>query len=587
MLKVLRIGGKLMKSLIEEIRKNPKGYLKANASIFGEDLDNHSDESLLCLLYATATFDSAHYFRRLDQALMSRLHLLDDPLKAFYYHKFKGLFSRSLLQGADALMHFTAAYDQAILINDDELISRILSFIATAFDQMGDRDSAIEYAQRAIQMVPLVKSKSLIAELYMNYATILKHAGNIEACLTAYQYAEMAYNEVQNSEEYLNHCILLINIGGIFLNQSMEKLGENYLTRALSMAEKHDFMPYLQGSIKIISEYYSKVGAIEKANAVLKLYLESHLNSSQNSDLKAMRLKDENTLSRLNTLHHLQRTNQQLSHELKQLKQIMASEDERLIKSGLKLSEISEGIRLGEFSPFLQAKWSIQTGEITGAEILARWVKPSGEIIEPGAFIGLIENNDLIFAFSEQLIRKALSALSPFIRNEMPTFKLAINVSPYQLAHQDIAGLLETCCVEYRILPLNIEVEIIERTFIENDPHAIEQLFILKEKGFSIALDDFGSGYSSLACIVALPLDVVKIDKSLVDGLATSPKSKRLFTSLVGMLSELNIATIAEGIETKTQLEVIQSTSCLEGQGYLVHKPISADQFTVKVDSPS
>lgn len=569
-----------MKDIIESIRKNPKGYLKQHASVFGNDLDTLPDELLLGLMYASATFDATHYFRRIDKTLIKRPHLLEDPLKAYYYYKFKGLLARSLSQSADALSHFTLAYENAIIINDPELIVRMLSFIATAFDQLGDAESAFSYAQKSIQMIPKLTSKSLIAELYMNYATILKHNGKEDACFQAYQYAELAFNDVADHQEYLNYCILLINIGGVFLNKNMNQLSDHYVSLALSIAEKNDFLPYLQSSIKVISDYYLKKGDLAQSNKVLNLYLESHLHSTQNSDLKAMRLQEHTTLTKLNTLHHLHQTNQHLTYELAQLKKIMVTEDEHAIARGLKLSEISEGMRQDAFSPYLQAKYAIHSGHITGAEILARWVKPNGDVIGPNAFISLIENNDLVFDFSERLLRKALTHLAPIMRTSFPTFKVAINISPYQLAHQDVVGLLESCCVEYGLLPLNLEIEIIERTFIENDPRAIQQLFTLKDKGFSISLDDFGSGYSSLACLVALPLDIVKIDKSLVDGIDKSPKSRRLFTSLVLMLSELNIDTIAEGVETLDQLKRIKETSCSEGQGYLFQKPVSYSDFS-------
>lgn len=132
--------------------------------------------------------------------------------------------------------------------------------------------------------------------------------------------------------------------------------------------------------------------------------------------------------------------------------------------------EISEGLQNKGFVPYLQSKWSVGQKKIVGAEILARWQKPSGLISGPGDFIEAMENTDFICSLTESLLHDTLEAISTYIKNENPNFKIGFNVSPYQLVHQNLVHLLELCCITYHLKPKNFEVEIIERTFIENNP---------------------------------------------------------------------------------------------------------------------
>jgi EAL domain-containing protein (putative c-di-GMP-specific phosphodiesterase class I) len=293
-----------------------------------------------------------------------------------------------------------------------------------------------------------------------------------------------------------------------------------------------------------------------------------------NNRIKAIANKHrQEYLPHFESLHQLYQTNSQLHRELSALHQTLFSEKELGESDEMKLVEIIKGIRNDEFVPYLQPIWSMDSQKIHGAELLARWHKPDGTVIGPYEFIEIIENTEFMALLSEKLVREALRLIAPFIKSQMPDFKLSINISPYQLAHQNLVAFFELCCVEYGIKPQNITVEIIERIFLENNPDAIAQLFELSAKGFSIALDDFGSGYSSLSCVVSLPVDTVKIDRSLIMGIKNGERSEKLLRSIVAMVTELDMDTVAEGIETEEQWLIVRDTGCKEGQGFMIAKP--------------
>ncbi len=568
-----------LKIAIEDVRKNPKSYLGRHMSSFHEDLDSLTAEALLCLQFSSASFASSDYFEIITEAINHQGIPEKLPIYDHYYAIALGLFARSINDTTEALTYFTKAYDIAVQLGDKELIARSLIYLSTIFDMLKNSETAIDFATKAVRLTTTMSSNLVIAEVYMNYALLLEHSGQAEDAIAAYQYAHNHFSQVPDQETFLNYCILTINIGHAYLEQGMQVMGEQYLTQAITIADTYGFFPYLQRSIKVIAAYFENQNEFEKANHVLNLFLESQLKSQKSANTRSVTVPESDVKKHLGAISHLEQVNTQLSFELKVIQNVL-TEDSLAQKMAIQqLKTIGEAIRNREFLPYLQAKWPIKTDQFAGAEILARWQSSEGGMIPPSQFIDAIENNDLIIGLSEYLLRTTLDTLAPIIRQAYPTFVISLNVSPYQLAHQDILRLLDACCIEYGLLALNFEIEIIERTFIENNPKAIDQLFKLHQKGFGIALDDFGSGYSSLACIIELPIDTVKIDRSLVKNLDETPKSRQLFTSIISMLSELGIKSIAEGIETESQRLFIEESGCLEGQGFLVHKPCCLDDF--------
>lgn len=569
-----------LKACFERVRKNPKVYLKLHLSDLDQHLNHASVQELLCLLFAASGHDAVASFERIDQVICAHKSFPETKYCTYFYEITKGIQARNAYGFTRALSHFIKAYDVAIQIDDVELVARVLLYLSSVFDALTNRDQALKYARNAIQMVQKIQSGTLIGDIYMHYGLMHERQGDLFESLNAYRYAESYYDRSEDKMEYLNYCILLMNAGRNHLKLGHTSTGEAYIRKALQIAEQYDFFSYLNNSIKIISDFYMSQGDYKRANDLLNTFLQSHINATVSQDRITNQMIDISFIDKLNSLHQLYRANHQLTETLNILHGNLNEMNDPCPSDNITINDIARGLRENEFHPYLQAKWHVGTGHITGAEMLARWVRSDGQIIGPYDFISVIENNDLIMLFSESLIHKTLKVVAPIVHTVNPHFKVSFNVSPYQLIHQDLVKLLEACCVEYHLSPKNIEIEIIERTFIENNPTAIQQLFTLKALGFGVALDDFGSGYSSLSCIVELPIDTVKIDRSLVKGIGTSRKSEQLFRSIVLMLKGLDIAIVAEGIETNAQLLVLKSCGCEEGQGFLVHKPCESSSFT-------
>lgn len=562
-----------LKNKIDQIRKNPKAYVSEQIERYRHELSDFDDEALLCLLFAANSFEFDDIFERVDSKITESRAFFENREYVYYYHQAHGLYNRGLYRNNEAMMHLSRAYDLALQLKNDGYIARCLALISTIFDMNQDRESAISYSKRAVEMCSKLAEQTDIADIYMNYALLKDHAGLHDEALSGFHFAEKTYEKLPDFETYLNYCVTLFNISKAYMAMDDIALAKAYLDKSMSIGEAQGFIGYFTRSIKFIAEFYKNHGEVEKANELLLLYFDFQ-QKAMNNRIKAVSNKHQQEyLPHFESLHQLYQMNSQLHRELSALHKTLFSESELGDDAEQSLVEIIKGIRNDEFVPYLQPIWSIETQSIQGAELLARWHKPDGSVVGPYEFIEIIENTEFMALMSEKLIRETFKQISGFIRTKMPDFKLSINVSPYQLANQNLVAFLELCCAEYGIKPHNIAVEIVERTFIENNPEAIAQLFELSSKGYSVALDDFGSGYSSLSCVVSLPVDTVKIDRSLIIGIKNGERSEKLLRSIVAMVTELDMDTVAEGIETEEQWLIVKDTGCKEGQGFMIAKP--------------
>lgn len=562
-----------LKSKIDQIRKNPRVYVSNQIDKYHHAFEDFDDEALLCLLFAANSFEYDDIFERLDAKITESRTFFENKEYVFFYHQAHGLYNRGLYKNNEAMMHLSRAYDIALQLKNDAYVARCLALISTIFDMNQDRDSAISYSKRAVEMCTKLDEQMDIADIYMNYALLKDHAGMHAEALSGFQFAEKTYERVPEFETNLNYCVTLFNIAKAYIALNQVEKAKSYLDKSMKIGEEQGFIGYFTRSIKFIAEFYKNHGEIEKANELLLLYFDFQ-QKAMNNRIKAVSNKHrQEYLPHFESLHHLYQMNSQLHRELSALHKTLFSESELGADAEQSLVEIIKGIRNDEFVPYLQPIWSIETQSIQGAELLARWHKPDGTVIGPYEFIEVIENTEFMALLTEKLIRETFMNIAEFIRTRMPNFKLSINVSPYQLANQNLVGFLELCCAEYGIKPHNIAVEIVERTFIENNPEAIAQLFELSKKGYSVALDDFGSGYSSLSCVVSLPVDTVKIDRSLIIGIKNGERSEKLLRSIVAMVTELDMDTVAEGIETEEQWLIVKDSGCKEGQGFMIAKP--------------
>src|SRR5215467_5589858 len=246
-----------------------------------------------------------------------------------------------------------------------------------------------------------------------------------------------------------------------------------------------------------------------------------------------------------------------------------ADMDRRLRDRRALQHELRDALAKGELVLHYQPQARID-GEIIGFEALVRWQHPVRGIIAPNIFIPLAEESGLIMPMGEWILREACQEAASWQR----TLQIAINLSPVQFRHGDLAGLVHAILLETGLSARRLELEITEGVLIGDFSRAISILRRLKAMGLRIAMDDFGTGYSSLSYLQSFPFDKLKIDRAFVSNLNNNPNSEAIIRTVIGLGRGLDLPVVAEGVETADQHAFLSRESCPEMQGFLVGKPL-------------
>jgi predicted signal transduction protein with EAL and GGDEF domain len=230
--------------------------------------------------------------------------------------------------------------------------------------------------------------------------------------------------------------------------------------------------------------------------------------------------------------------------------------------------ELDSAIARNEFRLFYQPQAKID-GEVTGFEALVRWHHPQRGMVSPATFIPVAEESGLIMQIGEWVLREACREAASWPH----PLQIAVNLSPIQFRHGDLAGLVHSVLLETGLAPTRLELEITEGVLVEDFGRGVSILRRLKTLGVRIAMDDFGTGYSSLSYLQAFPFDKIKIDQSFISKVTSNPQSAAIVRAVIGLAHGLNLPVLAEGVETKAQLEFLAAESCDEAQGYLLGRP--------------
>ncbi|KPF92262.1 diguanylate cyclase [Novosphingobium sp. AAP83] len=233
---------------------------------------------------------------------------------------------------------------------------------------------------------------------------------------------------------------------------------------------------------------------------------------------------------------------------------------------------IRQGIPAGEFVPFYEKQIDLDTGQLTGFEMLARWKNPRRGLMSPDVFIPVAEEIGLISDLSESLIRQALKDA----REWNPRLTLSVNISPIQLRDPWFAQRLLRLLLEANFPPQRLDVEITESCLHENLGMVRTLITSLKNQGIRISLDDFGNGYSSFAQLRTLPFDQIKIDRHFVSNLDVSKDSATIIEAISSLGKGMGLPITAEGIETPEVLAELRKLGSFKGQGYLYGQPTDA-----------
>jgi EAL domain-containing protein (putative c-di-GMP-specific phosphodiesterase class I) len=232
----------------------------------------------------------------------------------------------------------------------------------------------------------------------------------------------------------------------------------------------------------------------------------------------------------------------------------------------------------GEFVPFAQPVFSLDTGAITGCEILARWVRRDGTIISPYRFIPLAEETGRIVPLTRRMVTDALSELRPLLSRDA-ALTVAFNISPSHFLSPEFVEEMCDLVHEAGVSARQIILEITERQELPDLAIAASLIARLGQCGFQVAIDDAGSGHSGLSYLQTLGVQIIKIDKLFVDAVESAYSARVIVEMLVRVAHELGMAVIAEGIERPEQLSWLREIGVDQGQGFLVSAPIPIHEF--------
>lgn len=271
------------------------------------------------------------------------------------------------------------------------------------------------------------------------------------------------------------------------------------------------------------------------------------------------------------------------------LRYIQDNKTETRSPSDIKQQEIT-GVELGqalennELGLAFQPKVTVQGLMMRGVEALARWKHPQKGIISPGVFIPLAERHGMIDLLTRHLLQQAFAHKKNWQQYGL-RFNLAFNLSPLSLADADMVDWLTSLAGDYGIAPAEVTFEITENALLGELASAIRTLARLRLKGFHIAIDDYGTGFANAQQLSRVPATELKIDRSLVHRVATRPQQYTILASTVALAKNLNLTTVAEGVETKEDFAMLADLGVDLVQGYYVSKPLFPDDLMTWVKS--
>jgi EAL domain-containing protein (putative c-di-GMP-specific phosphodiesterase class I)/GGDEF domain-containing protein len=240
--------------------------------------------------------------------------------------------------------------------------------------------------------------------------------------------------------------------------------------------------------------------------------------------------------------------------------------------------DLAEAVAKGEIVPFYQPKVDAMTEQIVGVEALARWIHPVRGLVNPGEFIPLAEENGMILEIGQSILRQACEDAVAWKEQGLKPIRVAVNLSPAQFAQGDLVDRVFEVLDETGLDPDLLELELTESMLMDDAEAAVTILRRFERKGIHLAIDDFGTGYSSLSYLRRLPINALKIDRAFIHDVNVNPDDAAIATSIILLGRSLKLRVVAEGVETRKQLEFLRVMQCNEIQGFLYSKPVPQEE---------
>lgn len=238
----------------------------------------------------------------------------------------------------------------------------------------------------------------------------------------------------------------------------------------------------------------------------------------------------------------------------------------------------------GDFQPFFQPKYDINTGRMCGAEALIRWIHPVKGIIPPDQFLPYFEKSGFIVDIDYLVFEKTCQFLHSLQVQGKQLVPISCNFSRLHAKNEDFPEKVQAISLKYNIPPHLLEIEITETIAMEKMDTIHRHFKRFREMGFLISIDDFGSGYSSLTILEQLDIDVIKLDKAFLKSTQTTPREYQILQSIVSLAQKLGLTVICEGVETSQHVMVLKQAGCSKAQGYFYAKPLPVELFTDALD---
>ena len=252
---------------------------------------------------------------------------------------------------------------------------------------------------------------------------------------------------------------------------------------------------------------------------------------------------------------------------------------DKLLREQAITESMETALTEGQFAVYLQPKYWLRDDTLAGAEALARWIHPELGFLSPAEFIPLFEKNGFITRLDRFVWEQTCKLLRSWREQGYPALPVSVNVSRADVYQEDLPETLSNLVKQYGIEPRQLHLELTESAYTENPNQIVAMVDELRRRGFVIEMDDFGSGYSSLNMLNQVRFDILKLDMKFIQTETAKPGEMSLMRFVVKLAKWMNLSTVAEGVETKAQVERLREVGCDYAQGYFFSRPLPVEKF--------
>lgn len=477
--------------------------------------------------------------------------------------------------------------DSLVVAEDKYKISSVLSEVGRSVFVMLDSRTEVELSCR------LLGPTSCIVELsYVTVPMLVNNVFDLPAMLNYQQLMRLIEKYIQNERSLALIAVKIRSfevwsraIGYTEAERALESIAEQLLTSASALGElaflaNEQFvivlpvpdseMQVLQNTTEILSAI---TGHQKLAKGAIDFAVSYCLLPEDGNDPRTIlnNLLLGNMLVAQSTLRMFMRYDRQAVERK---------------KHQLSLSQaLHSAIEQDQLFLHFQAKYDLHKQALSGCEVLVRWHHPKFGIVSPSLFIPLAEQQGQIIEIGYWVLKQAFQALVNWNKKGIHIGKMAVNISGRQLMEQDFIDWVKHHLTHYGVNANQLEFELTETFLLENFDDCVNKLKVLSDLGISIAIDDFGTGYSSLAYLNKLPLNVLKIDRSLIVDVERNLQTQSLVANIVRLAHDLNLRVVVEGVETIDQLQLVQQMGCDVIQGYFIARPQSEQGYIALLSS--